>query len=349
MGLLSYLRGDDLREDRSVRPAGEQRSLPAPENELPLLGAYTASKITPAAALAIADVWAAVRVLADAASSLPLHVYRKASDGRERVTSGKLVDLLDRPGPATSQADLVSSLMAHLAIHGNGYLGKYRRGEEVSQIGLLHPERIRPELQGGRLRFRYTPGTGPQRLLTDADVVHVKGPSVDGLTGLSAVSQAALVLGLSDELVKHALAYFDSKAAGGTARPAGVLRLGEGASFGEQDRTKERIRAESRPHGILVMQGDAEYMEVASKLDDAQFVEQRRLAAQEIARVFRIPPHMLGAPTGDSLTTARSSRSRSTSSATRSRRGCAGSSWRSRTTATWRSSASTCASRRTRC
>src|SRR5215203_2727557 len=121
MGLRSYLRGDDLRERNT-----EARSLPRPDNELPLLGAYTASTVTPTAALAIADVWAAVRVLADAASSLPLHVYRKSGDGRERVATGRLADLLDRPGPATSQADLISSLMAHLAIYGAAYIGKYR-------------------------------------------------------------------------------------------------------------------------------------------------------------------------------------------------------------------------------
>jgi phage portal protein BeeE len=100
MGLLRYLRGDDIPDST------ESRSLPPAENQLPLLSAYTASPITPVAALAIADVWAAVRVLADAASSLPLHVYRKTSEGRERVDSGKLADLLDRPGPAATQADL---------------------------------------------------------------------------------------------------------------------------------------------------------------------------------------------------------------------------------------------------
>jgi phage portal protein BeeE len=47
------------------------------------MGAYTSSTVTPTAALAIADVWAAVRVLADAASSLPIHVYRKTTQGRE--------------------------------------------------------------------------------------------------------------------------------------------------------------------------------------------------------------------------------------------------------------------------
>jgi phage portal protein BeeE len=147
MGLLRYLRGDDLLEDRNTEPAGEARSLPRPDNELPLAGAYTAygafgeKSITPAKALQIADVWACVRVLADAASSLPLHVYRDApaGGGRERVRTGRLPDLLGRPGPATSQADLVSSLVAHLAIYGSAYIAKYRQGGELTQLGLLHP------------------------------------------------------------------------------------------------------------------------------------------------------------------------------------------------------------------
>jgi len=299
MGLLRYLRGDNL----ITRYGPESRSLPAAENQLPLLTAYARStSITPIAALAIADVWAAVRVLADAASSLPLHVYRRVPDGRERVETGRLPALLDAPGPATTQADLVSSLMAHSLVWGNAYLAKYRTGDEVVQLGLLAPDRVRPELERGRLRFRYSPPTGAQMLLTTSDVVHVRGLSVDGLVGLSAVQQASRVLGLSDELVQHALSYFDTGQQGGTARPAGILRMGQDASISDQGRTKEKIRAESRPHGVLVIQGDAEYHAIAERLDDSQFVEQRRLAAQEVARVFRIPPHMIGAPSADSMT-----------------------------------------------
>src|SRR4051812_3149513 len=98
------------------RARTEDRSIPAAENALPLVPAYSSSSITPVASLAIGDVWAAVRVLADAVSSLPLHVYRHGGDGRERVTSGKLVDLIDRPGPGTTQADLVSTLMCHVLV-----------------------------------------------------------------------------------------------------------------------------------------------------------------------------------------------------------------------------------------
>ena len=281
------------------RRKAEARALPRAENELPILGAYTFSTITPHAALAIADVWAAVRVLADAASSLPLHVYRKADAGRERVTSGFLVDLLERPSPGTTQADLVSTLMTHLAIYGNGYLGKYRQAGEIVQLGTIHPDRIRPEVQGGDLRFRYSPERGGQQLLTTADVVHIKGLSVDGLIGLSAVSQAARVIGLSDALVKHAMAFFEQ----GKGRPVGVLRLDPNESDENRKRTIEVLKAENSPHQNLVIVGDAEYQPVESKLDDSQFVEQRRLAAQEIARVFRIPSHFINAGTGgDSLT-----------------------------------------------
>jgi HK97 family phage portal protein len=303
MGLLSYLRGDDvLRGSNS-----ESRSLPRPDNELPLSGSPMIFsgpsywQLRPVDALAIADVWAAVRILSDAVSSLPLHVFRKTEQGRERVTSGKLVDLLERPSPGTTEADLTSSLMCHLAIFGAGYIGKFREAGEVSQLSLLHPDRIRPELIDGRLRFRYTPAGGPSRLLTEADVTYVKGLSVDGLNGLSAVSQAARVLGLSDSLVKHAMAFFEAR----TPRPEGVLRIGTpemSPSAEAVDRTFEGLQKDLKDRGILVVQGDAAYENIAHRLDDSQFEQQRRLSAQEVARVFRIPPHMIGAPSADSMT-----------------------------------------------
>jgi HK97 family phage portal protein len=111
------------------------------------------------------------------------------------------------------------------------------------------------------------------------------------------------VLGLSDELVKHALSYFEVRdQAGGVPRPAGVLRVTDMTEVGRQ-RLAERLRNESRPHGIMLIEGeDVDYTPIASKLDDAQFVEQRRLASQEVARVFRIPPRMIGAPSDDPMT-----------------------------------------------
>jgi HK97 family phage portal protein len=133
-------------------------------------------------------------------------------------------------------------------------------------------------------------------------VVHVKGLTVDGLNGLSAVGQAARVLGLSDSLVKHAMSFFQNE----TPRPAGVLNLGggdDGSSPEGEDRELEDLKAKLKPHGILVLSGDASYENVADQLDNTQFLEQRRLATQQVCQVFRVPSHMLNAGTGgDSLT-----------------------------------------------
>jgi len=301
MGLLDWLRGTDLLEDRTAAPTGEQRSLPPAENEVPLWGpAYSSGNVTPLGALAIADVWSAVRCLTDAASSLPLHAYRKSDDGgRERVASGKLVELLDRPGPATTQADLISTLMGHLLIFGDCYLAKYRERGEVAQLGVLQPDRVRVVAERGRVRFEYSPPTGRHLVLTDADVVHIKGLSIDGVSGLSAVQQAGRVLGLSDQLVKHALEFFDT----GRGLPTAVFKMPAESTEEQRQRVAEMTRNEMVKRGVLVIEGDGEFEATTLKLDDSQFAEQRRLAAQEVARVFRIPSHFLNAGTGgDSLT-----------------------------------------------
>ena len=82
-----------------------------------------------------------------------------------------------------------------------------------------------------------------------------------------------------------------------------MLRLNPEATEVQRSTNIEGLRNEARPHGVLVIRGDADYLPIANKLDDSQFTEQRRLACQEIARVFRVPSHMLNAGSGgDSLT-----------------------------------------------
>jgi HK97 family phage portal protein len=108
------------------------------------------------------------------------------------------------------------------------------------------------------------------------------------------------VIGLSDELVRHALAFFER----GTERPAGVLQVSPDMSEEGLERLRATLSNQGRPHGIMLLDSEAAFHELTSRLDDAQFSQQRELSAREVARVFRIPPHMIGAPTGDSLTYA---------------------------------------------
>src|SRR5881398_2604505 len=79
----------------------------------------------PGDALQVADIFACIRCLSDAASSVPLIAYRRASSGRQRLESGRLPELLRKPAPGVTGPNLIGLMMAHLAGWGNSYVGKF--------------------------------------------------------------------------------------------------------------------------------------------------------------------------------------------------------------------------------
>jgi phage portal protein BeeE len=127
---------------RLFRRRNEERSIPDGGPVWPTNGwAPSAYSSTPERALQVGDVWACVRVLADAAASVPLVPYRRRDSGRVRLGSGRLAGLLDRPAPATTQANLVAQMVSHLTLWGNAFLGKFRNEDgQVEQLGLLFPD-----------------------------------------------------------------------------------------------------------------------------------------------------------------------------------------------------------------
>jgi HK97 family phage portal protein len=258
------------------------------------------STVTPGNALAVADVFACVRALSDAAASIPLIPYRRTAEGRTRA-SGRLSVLLRQPAPATTQANLVGQAVAHLNLYGNCYVGKFRDAEgRVEQLALLHPDRVTPELRAGQPVYTVNDGRGRQSEHGTDDIIHIRGLSTDGLVGLSPVRQCRIALGLSQSLAEHAATFFENG-----ARPTGVLKVPAG-----QQEALERVReawthrqaGTRNAHRIAVLSGDVEFTAITGPLDDLQFVEQRHLSTAEIARIFRIPPWVLGASSGDSMT-----------------------------------------------
>lgn len=268
-----------------------------------LAPAVAGGTVTPVRALGIADVYACVRCLADAAASLPLVPYRRVGEGRRRL-DGPTADLLTAPAPGVTQANLVGQAMSHLQLYGNAFVGKYREaGGSVGSLGLLHPERVSVELQAGRPVYTYRPPvTERPVVLTTDDVIHVRALSVDGLLGLSPVRQARDALSLSAALTAHGTALMENG-----ARPSGVLKVPAGPAVQDQiDALAGAWDARHRGGGnagrIAVLSGDIAFEAISLPLEDAQFIEQRRLSATEIARVFRVPPWMIGAESGSAMT-----------------------------------------------
>jgi HK97 family phage portal protein len=263
-----------------------------------------AAVVNPRTALQIADAYACIRALADAAASLPLIAYRRTATGRQRLEN-RTADLLARPAPATTQSGLIGQMVAHLNLHGNAYLGKFRNGDGlVDQLALLHPDRVTPELKGGRPVYTVTGLKGERSIHGPDDIIHVKGLSTDGLVGLSPVKQCATALGLSSNLTEHAARFFEND-----ARPSGIIKLDTPGLVVPQDRLQSIAEAWTTGHAgirnahrIAVVSGQIDFQPVSMPMEDTQFLQQRELSAQEVARIFRVPPWIVRAKDGGSMT-----------------------------------------------
>jgi len=281
----------------------EDRSLTAPtvpSGLLPYTGTTAPLNVTTSNALRVSDAYAAVRCLADSISTLPLHVYRRTPAGR--VAAGedsRAVQLLRRPSPGSTGIDLISQIMVHLNIYGECFIGKYRSDDEIVQLGLISPESVQVELRGQRMVYtlatlHHQVEVGPE------DVLHIKGMSLDGLRGMSPVTQCRFALGLSSSLQQSAKVYTEQG-----SKPTGVLTVPNGNQEA-LERISEAWGARhggvERMHKVAVISGDIQFTPVAFSADDSQFLQQRELSAREVARVFRVPAWALDAPTGDSLT-----------------------------------------------
>lgn len=254
--------------------------------------------------LAISDAYACVRALSDAVASLPLIAYRRHADGtRERLTGGRLVDLLRSPAPATTQANLTGQMMAHLTTFGNCYLGKYRDDQGVvTELGLLDPTRVQPRLERGVPLYRYSVPQGEVVDLTSYEVLHIRGMSSDGIVGLSPVRCCRETLSLSRHLTQHASDFFK-----GEALPNGILNVQNTSPEAFAKLTAQwAATREGRAgwHKIALLAGDATFSPVSFPLEDQQFLQQRQLSATEVSRIFRVPPWIIGAQGGDSMTYA---------------------------------------------
>jgi HK97 family phage portal protein len=134
------------------------------------------------------------------------------------------------------------------------------------------------------------------------DVLHIKGMSMDGLRGLSPVTQCRIALGLSSSLQESARQFFEHG-----SKPTGVLTVPAGSEDAVNRISQvwnSRHSGVENMHKVAVVSGDITFTPVAFSADDSQFLQQRELSAREVARIMRVPAWAIDAPTGDSLTYA---------------------------------------------
>ena len=247
-------------------------------------------------------VYSCVRILAEAVASLPVHLYRYAGKGKERVYDHPLYYLLhDEPNPEMTSFVFRETLMSHLLIWGNAYAQIIRDGGgRVLGLYPLLPDRVEVDRDDkGEIFYVYdrysdeNPNFGEygRVCLRQEDVLHIPGLGFDGLVGYSPIAMAKNAVGMTLACEEYGASFFENGATpGGVLEHPGVLK--DPAKVRE---SWHSVYGGSKNAGkVAVLEEGMKYQQIGIPPEEAQFLETRKFQIDEIARLYRIPPHMVG-------------------------------------------------------
>lgn len=261
-----------------------------------LFGGTTSGKaVNERTAMQTSAVYACVRILSESIAGLPLHVYRYTSDGgKERTTMHPLYRMLhDEPNREMTSFVFRETLMAHLLLWGNAYAQIIRdgRGYPVALYPML-PDRMSVDRDSqGELVYTYQSDKGQVKLRKES-VLHIPGLGFDGLIGYSPIAMAKNAVGLALATEDYGAAFFANG-----ANPGGVLEHPGVIKPEQADRLRESWATQfggANAHKVAVLEEGLKFHQMSIPPEQAQFLETRKFQINEIARIFRVPPHMVG-------------------------------------------------------
>jgi HK97 family phage portal protein len=266
-------------------------------------GGTTSSKpVNEHTAMQMTAVYSCVRILAEAVAGLPLHLYKYTdSGGKEKAISHPLYFLLhDEPNPEMSSFVFRETLMTHLLLWGNAYAQIIRNGKgEVIALYPLMPNRMSVDRDpNGSLYYSYTRYSdeaptmnGVTVTLRPSDVFHIPGLGFDGLVGYSPIAMAKNAIGMAIACEEYGAKFFANGAApGGVLEHPGTIKDPQKV----RDSWNAAYQGSSNSHRVAVLEEGMKYQPIGISPEQAQFLETRKFQINEIARIFRVPPHMVG-------------------------------------------------------
>ncbi len=252
--------------------------------------------VSPETAMRLSAVWACVKVLSETLAQLPIHIYRRRSDGgKERATNHPLYRLLhDQPNAWQTSYEFVEMVQGHAVLRGNGYCEIISGPDgQIRELIPLHPDRIKIEMISERnWRYRYQLSDATTRTLARGQVLHIRGFSADGIVGMNPIEYEREAVGMGLAAQDYGARFYRNG-----AQPGGVIEW-EGSFSDNEARRNFReswqaAQAGVNRHKTAVLEKGMRYHELGIKHTDAQYLETRSFQVEEIARIFRVPPHMI--------------------------------------------------------
>lgn len=265
-------------------------------------GSSSGKVVTERSAMQMTAVYACVRILSEAVAGLPLHMYRYREDGGKEKALGHPLYLLlhDEPNPEMSSFVFRETLMTHLLLWGNAYAQIIRNGKgEVMALYPLMPNKMAVSRdEAGQLYYTYQKSqeelprdSSYTVTLHPSDVLHIPGLGFDGLVGYSPIAMAKNAIGLAIATEEYGSKFFANG-----ATPSGILEYP--GTVKDPDKVRESWNAgfagSSNAQKVAVLEEGMKYTPISIAPEQAQFLETRKFQINEIARIFRVPPHMVG-------------------------------------------------------
>lgn len=250
--------------------------------------------VTPRSAMQMSAVYACVRVIAETVASLPLHVYHYTNSGKEKSLDHPLYPILhDEPNSEMTSFVWRETTLTHLLLWGNAYSQIIRsgRGKIIGLYPLL-PDKMQVDRDvSGMLIYEYTTRDSKLVRLRPEDVLHIPGLGFDGVMGYSPIALEKNAIGLGIAAEEYGSKFFAHGATPSgvlthpnTVKNPSALRESWNAAYGGSSNTGK----------VAILEENMKFERISMPNNEAQFLESRKFQVNEICRIYRVPPHMIG-------------------------------------------------------
>ena len=251
--------------------------------------ANSGAVVNPQTAMRVITVMACVRVIAETIGMLPLNTVKRSGKVFTLANSPQEAYIWKKPNPEMTRQFMWETIAGHLCLAGNAFIYKvYDKLDRLVEIWPVDPRTITVHRADGAKVFRQNGD-----VLTEREICHIPAFSTDGFVGLNPIQQARETIGIAIAAEEYGARFYSQG-----ATLSGIISVQEpldDESASRMARRFGRIHGGSRnAHKVAVLDNNAKWQSVGLAPADAQFLEVRKFTNMEIAKLYRVPPHLIG-------------------------------------------------------
>jgi len=247
-------------------------------------------------ALRSAAVWACCRLIANSIATLPTNLFKETDQGKVKATGHPLYGILTgSPNPMMTGPQWIQSLLMNLLLWGNAFTWIDRISDEVLGLWPLNPSRMQVVLQyDGTLAYYYSDLRGRFHIYQASDIIHFRLFTLDGYLGLPVIDYHRMTLDFENVTNAYAYSLYEN---GG--QPGGVLEypgiLKEPQVNRIRDSWKKTHSGPWNAGNVAILEEGMKYTPLSVPLAQLNYIEEKKFGVEQIARIFGVPPHLIGA------------------------------------------------------